>query len=211
MMSVEKTSNDIAQLIDAGREFYRRGWVLGTSGNFSSLIARDPLRIHITASGNAKGSLDAAHFVELKEDGHVISGSGKPSAEASLHFALYQILPEAYSIFHTHSVWGTILSDVFFENGAIEISGYEMLKGLEGVSTHEHTEIVPIVENSQDYVELAREIENAVRENQGIHGVYLRRHGLYAWGKSISGARRHVEIFEFLLEVLGRRLSLETQ
>jgi methylthioribulose-1-phosphate dehydratase len=32
----------------------------------------------------------------------------------------------------------------------------------------------------------------------------LRRHGLYTWGKEIAEAKRHVEILEFLLEVLGR-------
>ena len=37
-------------------------------------------------------------------------------------------------ILHTHSVWGTLLSDHFFENGGFEIEGFEMLKGLEGKS-----------------------------------------------------------------------------
>jgi methylthioribulose-1-phosphate dehydratase len=40
------------------------------------------------------------------------------------------------------------------------------------------------------------------------HGFLLRRHGLYAWGKDLDEARRHLEIFEFLFEVEGRRLSL---
>ena len=46
---------------------------------------------------------------------------------------------------HMHSVWGTILSDVFFEAGFIEIEGYEMKKALAGVVTHEQREIVPIL------------------------------------------------------------------
>ena len=104
-------------------------------------------------------------------------------------------------------MWGTILSDRFFEQGAIEIEGYEMLKGLAGVTTHEHRERVPIVENSQDYVALAHVIENVIRDNPELHGIYLRRHGLYTWGETVSEARRHVEIFEFLFEVLGRSLK----
>ena len=31
------------RLADLGREFYRRGWALGTSGNFSAVIDREPL------------------------------------------------------------------------------------------------------------------------------------------------------------------------
>lgn len=194
-----------ASLAECGREFYRRGWVLGTSGNFSAVMGRDPLRVCITASGNEKGKLDESHFIEVDENADIKQGTGKPSAETLLHLTIYNHR-KAGSILHTHSVWGTILSDKFFERGAIEIEGYEMLKGLAGVTTHEHTERLPIVENSQDYVALSHVIENVLRENPDCHGVYLRRHGLYTWGKDIAEAKRHIEIFEFLFEVLGRRI-----
>ena len=77
--------------------------------------------------------------------------------------------------------------------GAIEIEGYEMLKGLAGIATHEHLEKVPIVENSQDYVALAHVIENVIRDNPGLHGIYLRRHGLYTWGATLADAVRYLE------------------
>jgi len=200
------TASPSEELAEAGHEFYRRGWVLGTSGNFSALLARKPLRVCVTASGLEKGKLDETNFLELDDDAEILQGFGKPSAETLIHLTIYRFLPKARSILHTHSVWGTILSDHFFEQGAIQIEGYEMLKGLAGVKTHEHNERVPIVENSQDYVALAHVIENVIRDNPDIHGIYLRRHGLYTWGESVSEARRHVEIFEFLFEVLGRQL-----
>jgi methylthioribulose-1-phosphate dehydratase len=193
------------QLALAGREFYRRGWTLGTSGNFSMLLARKPMRICVTASGIEKGDLDETNFLELDDDAEILQGFGKPSAETLLHLSIYRFLPRARSILHTHSVWGTILSDKCFESGVIKIEGYEMLKGLAGVTTHEHKERVPIIENSQDYVALSHVIENVIRENVGLHGIYLRRHGLYTWGETVAEARRHVEIFEFLFEVLGRQ------
>ena len=31
-------------------------------------------------------------------------------------------------------------------------------------------------------------------------------YGLYTWGESVTEAKRHIEIFEFLFEVLGRQL-----
>lgn len=195
------------ELAEAGREFYRRGWVLGTSGNFSMLLARRPLRISVTASGIEKGNLDETNFLELDDDAEILQGFGKPSAETLLHLCIYRHVPRARSILHTHSVWGTILSDHFYESGFIEIEGYEMLKGLSGVATHEHRERVPIVDNSQDYVALSHVIENVLRENPECHGIYLRRHGLYTWGETVADAKRHVEIFEFLFEVLGRQLK----
>lgn len=195
------------ELAEAGREFYRRGWVLGTSGNFSMLLARRPLRISVTASGIEKGDLDETNFLELDDDAEILQGFGKPSAETLLHLCIYRHVPRARSILHTHSVWGTILSDHFYESGFIEIEGYEMLKGLSGVATHEHRERVPIVDNSQDYIALSHVIENVLRENPECHGIYLRRHGLYTWGETVADAKRHVEIFEFLFEVLGRQLK----
>lgn len=203
---MSETFKELAdQLSESGYEFYRRGWVLGTSGNFSARISKKPLRLCITASGNEKGKLDETHFLEIDDNAEVLQGFGSPSAETLLHLTIYRSFPNTRSILHTHSVWGTILSDVYFEKGYIEIEGYEMLKGLVGVKTHEHTEQVPIVENSQDYVALSHVIENVFRENPKCHGVYLRRHGLYTWGESISEAKRHIEIFEFLFEVLGRQ------
>jgi methylthioribulose-1-phosphate dehydratase len=197
--------NYASDLAAAGREFYRRGWVLGTSGNFSALVSREPLRLCITASGKDKGDLSEADFLEVDEKAEVLNGAGNPSAETFLHSTIYRLKPDAASVMHTHSVWGTILSDHFFERGAIEIEGYEMLKGLSGVSTHEHSEKVPIIENSQDYELLSKQIEDVVRENDGLHGIYLRRHGLYTWGETVAEARRHIEIFEFLFEVIGRQ------
>ncbi len=194
-------------LTDAGREFYRRGWVFGTSGNFSAKVSASPLQICITASGNDKGNLDETNFLEIDDNADVLQGFGAPSAETLLHLTIYRLKPKTGAILHTHSVWGTILSDAFYAEGAIEIEGYEMLKGLAGVKTHKHREKVPIIENSQDYIALAHVIENVIRENPEIHGVFLRRHGLYTWGKSIAEARRHIEIFEFLFEVLGRSLK----
>src|SRR4030095_4577030 len=129
-------SQSCADLAEAGREFYRRGWVLGTSGNFSKLLAPDPMRIRITASGLEKGQLDGTSFLELDEQAEIVHGSGKPSAETEIHLTIYRALRNVGSVLHTHSVWGTILSDVFFDRGAIEIEGYEMLKGLSGGPKH---------------------------------------------------------------------------
>jgi methylthioribulose-1-phosphate dehydratase len=79
-----------------------------------------------------------------------------------------------------------------------------MLKGLEGVRTHKHREWLPILENSQDMVELGDRVAKTLQATPGIHGFLLREHGLYTWGASLQEAKRHVEILEFLMEVLVR-------
>jgi len=129
----------------------------------------------------------------------------KPSAETALHLVIYRLRPEAGAILHVHTVWNTLLSGRFAELGHVPLQGYELLKGLSGVSTHQHEERVPIIENGQDYEELALKLGEALRIFGDAHGVLLSRHGLYTWGKSVADARRHLEALEFLFEVEGRR------
>ena len=101
-----------------------------------------------------------------------------------------------------------MLSDLYAGDGGLAIEGYEMLKGLARVKTHEHREWLPILENSQDMLALADRVGDTLRQHQNAHGFLLRRHGLYAWGDDLSQARRHVEILEFLLEAVGRTLLI---
>jgi methylthioribulose-1-phosphate dehydratase len=190
-------------LAAAGRDFYGRGWVLGTSGNFSAVAGTDPLRLFVTASGVDKGALTPAHILEIDERGGVTRGRGRPSDEARLHLTVVR-LRGAGAVLHTHSVWSTLLSEAFAREGRLLVEGFEMLKGLAGVRTHEHREALPIIENSQDMDVLARSLEEALEKHPEAHGVLLRRHGLYTWGRDLAEARRHVEILEFLLEVVGR-------
>jgi methylthioribulose-1-phosphate dehydratase len=88
--------------------------------------------------------------------------------------------------------------------GGFFIHGYEMLKGLAGVETHDHREWIPVVENSQNMRELADEVQVLLAEQPRLHGFLIRRHGLYTWGRDLNEAARHIEILEFLMEVLWR-------
>ena len=192
------------QLIAIGRRFDTRGWVLGTSGNFSAVLNRDPLRLAITASGTQKGDLTAEQILEIDGDAAVASPrSGKPSAEARLHVELVRSRG-AGAVLHTHSMWSTLLSDRHATTGGLAIEGYEMLKGLEGVTTHEHVEWIPVLENDQDMTRLAGEVRTTLVAHPGAHAFLLRRHGMYTWGVTLPQAVRHVEIVEFLLEALVR-------
>ena len=197
------------QLVAVGRRFHARGWVLGTSGNFSAVVSPDPLRLAITASALDKGALEASHILHVGEDGVVVSGVGRPSAETLLHIEIVR-RRGACAVLHTHSVWGTMLSDAHAADGGLGIEGYEMLKGLDGVCTHEHREWVPIVANDQDMPRLAGVIREVLAQQPAAHALLLRRHGLYTWGKSLADAVRHVEILEFLFETIGRTLTYTT-
>lgn len=205
--SFAKTASQIAAI---GRRVYARGWALGTSGNFSAVVSRRPLRLAITASSVAKGALRASDILQCDEHGRLVGRrSGKPSAETLLHVEIAR-RRGAGAVLHTHSVWSTMLSEGPDGQGGqdgrdmLVIEGYEMLKGLAGVMSHEHREIVPILDNDQDMARLARRVEETLERYPDAHAFLLRRHGLYTWGSTLADAERHVEILEFLFEAVGR-------
>jgi methylthioribulose-1-phosphate dehydratase len=199
--SIDRTARALATL---GRRFAERGWVLGTSGNFSAVVRREPLRLAITASALDKGRLSARHVLSVNGRGERLGGGRlRPSAETLLHLEIIR-RRGATAVLHTHSVWSTMLSDAHAANGGFAIEGYEMLKGLAGVTTHLHREWVPIVENDQDMRQLAAVLGSTLDTCPSAHGILLRRHGLYTWGSTIASATRHVEVLEFLFETIGR-------
>ena len=204
-----RTDTSFAQvasvLVATASSFHGRGWMLGTSGNLSAVVSREPLRLAMSPSGVDKGAVAAEQILLIDEQGSIVSDqTAKPSDESPLHLRIIKE-QDAGAVFHTHSIWSTILSDIYADADALTIEGYEMLKGLAGVKTHEHRELLPILENSQDMLALADDVSESLRRQQHAHGFILRRHGLYTWGKDLEETKRHVEILEFLLEVLGRR------
>jgi methylthioribulose-1-phosphate dehydratase len=195
------------QLASVGRDFRNRGWALGTSGNFSAVVNAEPLRLAITPTGVDKGTLTPGQIILVDAQGKALEGPGRPSEETALHLTIVRV-KRVGAVLHTHSVWGTLVSEAFAGQRGVAIEGYEMLKGLEGVRAHQHREWLPIFENSQDMADLACSVERILRQYAECHGILLRRHGVYTWGKDLDQAKRHVEILEFLLEVVGREQRL---
>lgn len=199
-----------------GREFHGRGWSLGTSSNYSLVISREPLELLVTASGKDKSALSRDDFVRVDSSGRVTDGSDRrSSAETLLHCTIAELVPSVGAVLHTHSPWGTILSGADLPAGSavatLRIAGYEMLKGLEGITTHDTHEDVPIFANTQDMRELSARIRErfagldfTAPGRPPLHGFLIARHGLYTWGRDLAEARRHIEIFEFLFECVAR-------
>jgi methylthioribulose-1-phosphate dehydratase len=200
-------ARDLARI---GRRFYARNWVMGTSGNFSAVVSRRPLQLAITASSVHKGALTPSQVVRLDDKGRIIGRtSHRPSAEALLHVEIVR-RRGAGAVLHTHSVWATLLSDVHASRGGVLLEGYEMLKGLDGIDTHEHHEWIPIIDNDQDIARLSARLGEALDRHPTAKALHLRRHGLYTWGATLTDAERHIEILEFLFETVGRTATLNS-
>ena len=194
-------------LCGAMGEIHRRGWCDGTGGNFSCVLEADPIRLLMAPSGVHKGSVAPIDLIQVNREGHVVLGNGKASAETALHLEIVKTCG-AGAVLHTHSQAGTLLSQWACCQGRLELSGLEMLKGLDGIKTHDCSVDVPVLANNQNLSELSAQARPLLRD--APHGLLIAGHGLYAWGRNLGSAMRHLEILEFLLEQRWRQLLLES-
>ena len=77
----------------------------GTAGNLSLRLGDGSC--WITASGKAKGSLGSEDFLRVAPDGEVLArgrADDLPSAETSIHQAIYALFPDAAACLHVHTV-----------------------------------------------------------------------------------------------------------
>lgn len=178
------------------RELAALGWTPATSSNFSMRL--DDRHAAITVSGRDKGRLTESDIMVVDFDGRPVGAAHRPSAETLLHTQLYRRFPDVGCVLHTHSRTQTVASRLFALAGSVRLEGYELLKAFAGNTTHEMAVDVPVLPNSQDMPALAARVESLLDKGP-LWGYLIDGHGLYAWGRDMAEARRHLEAFEFLL------------
>ena len=176
-----------------------RGLVPATSGNFSARIASR--EILITVSGKDKAGLTEADLMLIDSLGRAKESSLKPSAESLLHTQIYRVFSNAQFIAHFHSSSSAVLSKVLLKRGIklVKLEGFELLKALSGVDTHDHTEILPIFPNNQDIEDYQRFVDfGAERPGQDVRYALndqkIRRLG---WEPSCDFDTEIIEIVEY--------------
>ena len=185
-----------AELIASTRELAALGWTPATSSNFSMRL--DARSAAITVSGRDKGKLTPADIMPVDLDGHALGTDQRPSAETVLHTQLYKRLPEVGCVLHTHSLAQTLASKLYAGAGHIRFEEYELIKAFRGQDTHEAVLDVPVLANNQHIPTLAAQVDCLLDAGE-FWGYLIEGHGLYAWGRDMAEARRHLEAFEFLI------------
>ena len=198
-----RLSHCIDALILHTGELARLGQTPATSSNFSMRL--DASLAVITVSGRDKGRLRPDDFMVVDFDGRAVGSERRPSAETGLHTQLYRRFPDVGCVLHTHSHNQTVASRLFAPRGSLRLQGYELLKAFAGNETHDTAIELPVLPNSQDIPALAAQVERLL-DAIPLWGYLIEGHGLYAWGRDMAEARRHLDAFEFLL---GCELHIE--
>lgn len=190
-------------------DFAARGWFPGTSGNLSMRVGGfepDRFAFAVTASGKDKAASTPEDFLLVDQKGAPIEATRlKPSAETLIHCEIYR-QTGCGAIFHIHSVYNSIVSDLFWERRAVPVEGVELIKAF-NIWDEDAVIDVPIVSNFADIPRIVPEVKE--RLDKRIPGILLRKHGIYAWGRDAFEARKHLEAFEFLFEYVYRMALLK--
>jgi methylthioribulose-1-phosphate dehydratase len=189
------------ELVKAGRELDRRGWVMGTSGNLSARL--DGPEFVITASGRHKGRLTVDDFVVPGRAGE----RNRPSAETSIHEAIYRSVPAAQAILHAHTVATTaasLLTPKRPDPAVLDIPDLEMIKGFDVWDAEDGISLL-VLPNFPDVSAIARMLEPMLADLEAptflIYG-----HGGTVWGRSVEEAQNRLEVLDFLCDVALRAM-----
>lgn len=115
--------------------------------------------------------------------GNKIVGTLIPSSETPLHLAVYEAIPEAQAIVHTHSIYASACA--------------AMHKPIPALIE----DLVQIIGGSVDVAEYALPgtealAANAIKALQNKKAALLANHGVVCWGSSLNSALMTAEIVE---------------
>lgn len=181
-----------------------KGWFPATSGNMSVRIGTagtDNLSFAVTSSGKDKSVHGPEDYLIVDQNGQPLEPTAlKPSAETLIHCEIYKATG-CGAVFHVHTVFNNLVSELYAEKGHIPVQGVELIKAFNIWEENARIEI-PILPNYADIPQIARLVDQAIVPR--IPGIVLRNHGIYAWGANAFEAKRHLEAFEFLFEYVYR-------
>ena len=196
------------QLAKTIRSYHQKGWSQATSTNYSFRKSADVPSFYVSRSGVDKSNFEPNDFIEVDFHGNptfYFEGS-KPSAETLIHGVLYDLFPSTTIILHSHSINSVLISEFF--DREITFEGYEIQKAFPQQTTHENKLHFPIFDNSQDMVAFSKVMRQHQDELKN-KAFLIRKHGFYAWGDTMLEAKRHLEAFEYLLEIEIQKMKLD--
>lgn len=174
-------------MLEIGRLLWNRGYIAGTSGNFSTRLDDD--RILATPTGLAKGHLDPNDLVVTDLQGHVVDGNLPPSSELGIHLAAYRLRPDVGAIVHAHpktvvahslanvQLLSTVLPETVVTLGVIPSVPYE----------------------TPGSPALAAKMAGALADHDTI---VMERHGAITLGRDLLEAYHRMETLEHAAETL---------
>jgi len=186
-MSTSRAEEQIrADIVEAGRRLYARGYVASNDGNISARL--DDGRLITTPKSVSKGFMTPDMMVITDYEGRKLAGERDPSSELPMHLEIYRNRPDAKAVVHAHPPLATgfavagipltraVLAEVITTLGSIPIAAY-------GTPS-------------------TAELPEAVRKYIKAHdGMLLANHGAVTCGTDVMSAYYKMETIEHFARI----------
>ena len=182
-------------VMNYAKEAYRRGLMVGTSGNLSACT--DDGKIVITPSGIGYETITKDDIMVIDFDGNIIEGAHKPSSEWRMHAEIYKNMPEIHGVVHTHSPYATAFAVI---NEPIPVILIEMVMFLRG-----DVRVAPVA--SQGTAEVGA---GAVIALRGRGACLLQNHGAVSIGRDLREAYIRTEYTEDAAKICHKAKTIGT-
>ena len=125
----------------------------------------------------------------------------RPSAETSIHQAIYSLFPEAKACYHVHSIEANLVS-CFTDGDKLLLPPLEMLKGL-GVWLENPQVDIPVFTNHLEVKQIANDIcARFKKAAPPVNVLLIRNHGVTVWADSLDSAGNYLEIAEYIFRYM---------
>jgi L-fuculose-phosphate aldolase len=175
-----------ADIIEAGRRMYARGYVASNDGNISARI--DDRRLITTPKSVSKGFMTPDMLVIVDDEGRKLAGDRDASSELPMHLEIYRNRPDVNAVVHAHPPLAT----------GFAVAGIPLTRAVlaEVITT---LGSIPIAEYGTPST---AELPDAVRKYIKAHdGMLLANHGAVTCGPNVMGAYYKMETIEHFAKI----------
>ena len=175
-----------ADIVEAGRRMYARGYVASNDGNISARL--DDGRLITTPRSVSKGFMTPDMMVVVDSEGRKMAGDRDPSSELPMHLEIYRNRPDVSAVVHAHPPLAT----------GFAVAGIPLTRAVlaEVITT---LGSIPIAEYGTPST---AELPDAVRRYIKAHdGMLLANHGAVTCGPSVMGAYYKMETIEHFAKI----------
>lgn len=184
----------------------------GTAGNLSIRIPEES-GFWVSGSGLDKDLLNKRNFLYVDlESGKPVDSKNvkatkglKPSAETSIHRAVYRALDEVGCGLHVHTLESNLICANTSKNEPIalfELPAIEILKAY-GIWEENPKVYVPIIYNFPNVQDISDCLEKYLKEYRPhVPFCIIEKHGITVWGKDAVQANRNLEATDFILKYM---------
>jgi len=175
-----------ADIVEAGRRMYGRGYVASNDGNISARL--DDERLITTPKSVSKGFMTPDMLVIVDWNGKKISGDRDASSELPMHLEVYRNRPDVGAVCHAHPPLAT----------GFAVAGIPLTRAVlaEVITT---LGSIPIAEYGTPST---AELPEAVRKYIKAHdGMLLANHGAVTCGPNVMAAYYKMETIEHFAKI----------